>query len=123
MRRMIALYESVHPVNPETGEPIDPYTAVREYPELESLLALCERADTGWVFKTGRDTTTGEIDAVQGMRKGPTYLDVIRITSETRAIVARSWLVGPRAGDFILKKEGHPADVIPLLLSLPEPEV
>jgi hypothetical protein len=105
------------------AEPLDPYRAVDEYPELAPLLAMCERVESGWRFRIAR-AATGEIEAIQGMRfRPPVYMDVVRILSHTRAVVARAWLSGPRAGDFILHKQGPPGPVIALLLSLPEPEM
>jgi hypothetical protein len=95
---------------------------VREYPVLEPLLAMCERVDTGWRFAHKRNHR-GEVVAVQGVRILPgRYLEVVRILSHTSVVVARAWLTGPRAGDFILKRQGAPGVMIPLLLSLPEPE-
>jgi hypothetical protein len=95
---------------------------VEEYPELAPLLAMCERVESGWRFRVAR-TAAGEIEAIQGMRFRPVYMDVVRIVSHTRAVVARAWLCGPRAGDFILHKQGPPGPVISFLLSLPEPEL
>lgn len=107
---------------PPDGWPLDPYAAVREYPVLEPLLAMCERVDTGWRFAHKRNHR-GEVVAVQGVRILPgRYLEVVRILSHTSVVVARAWLTGPRAGDFILKRQGTPGVMIPLLLSLPEPE-
>lgn len=99
---------------------IDPYQAVVEYPELAPLLALAERTDTGWHF--GPMYADGELVAIQGLRTGAGYLDVIRVYGPNRVVVARAWLVGERAGEFLFNREGHPAEVIPALLSLPDPE-
>jgi hypothetical protein len=99
---------------------IDPYRAVVEYPELAPLLALAERTDTGWHFAPMH--AGGELVAIQGLRTGMGYLDVIRIYGPDRVVVARAWLVGERAGEFLFNREGHPAEVIPALLSLPEPD-
>jgi hypothetical protein len=105
------------------SEMIDPYRAVAEYPELAPLLAMCERADSGWHFRIAR-TRAGDIEAIQRMRfRCPVYMDVLRITSHTRAVVARAWLSGPRAGEFILRRQGPPGPAIAALLSLPEPEL
>lgn len=114
----------MHGVNQTFGaEVIDPYRAVAEYPELAPLLAMCERADSGWHFRVAR-TRLGEVEAIQGMRfRSPVYLDVVRIVSHRRAVVARAWLSGPHAGDFILRRQGPPGPTIALLLSLPEPEL
>jgi hypothetical protein len=104
---------------PDVGS-IDPYQAVIEYPELAPLLALCERADTGWAFTHER--RGGEVVAIQGVRHTPGYLDIIRIYSYRRAVVARAPLTGPDAGRLAFHRAGPPADVIPVLLALPEPE-
>jgi hypothetical protein len=102
--------------------PLDPYAAVAEYPVLEPLLALCERADTGWRFRHRRDPT-GEVTAIQGIRVvAGSHMDVVRIYSHDRVVVARAWLVGERAGEFLLNVEGRPEKLIPLLVSLPERE-
>jgi hypothetical protein len=98
---------------------IDPYQAVAEYPELASLLAIAERCDTGWRFRHVREG--GEVVAIQGVRTGSGYLDVIRIFGPERAVVARAWLVGERAGELLFNREGEPGTVIPELLSLGEP--
>jgi hypothetical protein len=104
-------------------QPIDPYTAVAEYPVLEPLLALCERVETGWRFQHKRDAA-GEITAIQGIRivEG-SHMDVLRIFSHERVVAARAWLVGERAGDFMLNLEGRPEKVIRVLVSLPDREV
>ncbi|GDY34012.1 hypothetical protein [Gandjariella thermophila] len=106
----------------QAGYPIDPYAAVAEYPVLEPLLALCERADSGWVFRHKRGRS-GEVTAIQGVRivEG-SHLDVVRIISHERVVVARAWLVGERAGEFMLNIEGRPEKVIPILVSLPDRE-
>jgi hypothetical protein len=102
--------------------PVDPYAAVAEYPVLEPLLALCERTDTGWRFRHRRDAA-GEIAAIQGVRVvAGSHLDVVRIYSHDRVVVARAWLVGERAGEFLLNAVGPPEKVIPLLVSLPDRE-
>jgi hypothetical protein len=104
------------------GRPLDPYAAVAEYPVLEPLLALCERSDTGWVFRHKRDAS-GEITAIQGIRiVAGSHLDVLRLISHDRVVVARAWLVGERAGEFALNVEGRPERLIPLLVSLPDRE-
>jgi hypothetical protein len=107
---------------PSVGLPLDPYAAVEEYPVLEPLLALCERADTGWLFRHKRDAS-GEVTAIQGIRivEG-SHMDVVRIFSHDRVVVARARLVGDRAGEFVLNTEGPPEQVIPLLVSLPDRE-
>jgi hypothetical protein len=107
---------------PGAGQPIDPYAAVEEYPVLEPLLALCERAETGWRFRHKRNTA-GEITAIQGVRiVEDSHMDVVRIVSHDRVVVARAWLVGERAGEFVLNVAGRPENVIPLLVSLPDRE-
>ncbi|WP_137814929.1 hypothetical protein [Gandjariella thermophila] len=98
---------------------IDPYQAIAEYPELAPLLAIAERTDSGWHFRPVH--VRGELVAVQGLRTGLGYLDVIRIYGPDRVVVARALLVGDRAGELVFNQEGHPAEVIPALLSLPEP--
>jgi hypothetical protein len=98
---------------------IDPYQAVAEYPELTSLLAIAERSDTGWYFRHVREN--GELVAIQGVRNGAGYLDIIRIYGPDRAVVARAWLIGERAGELLFNREGEPGTVIPELLSLGEP--
>ena len=98
---------------------IDPYQAVAEYPELSSLLAIAERSDTGWYFRHVHEN--GELVAIQGVRTGTGYLDVIRIYGQDRAVVARAWLIGERAGELLFNRVGEPGAVIPELLSLPEP--
>jgi hypothetical protein len=105
------------------GHPLDPYAAVEEYPVLEPLLALCERADTGWNFRHKRNAA-GEVTAIQGIRivEG-SHMDVLRIISHNRVVVARAWLVGEEAGEFLLNIEGRPEKVIPILVSLPDREV
>lgn len=107
----------------ESEHPINPYDAVREYPELQPLLAIGERADTGWIFAHKRNGL-GELVAVQGVRVRPArgYMDIVRVVSHRLVVVARASLVGPNAGHFIAHHAGHPADVLPLLLTLPEPE-
>jgi hypothetical protein len=96
---------------------------VEEYPVLEPLLALCERADTGWNFRHKRNAA-GEVTAIQGIRivEG-SHMDVLRIISHNRVVVARVWLVGEEAGEFLLNIEGRPEKVIPILVSLPDREV
>ncbi|GDY34006.1 hypothetical protein [Gandjariella thermophila] len=108
---------------PGAGHALDPYSAVVEYPVLEPLLALCERADSGWVFRHKRGRS-GEVTAIQGVRivEG-SHMDVVRIVSHERVVVARAWLVGERAGEFMLNVEGRPEKVIPILISLPDREV
>ncbi|GDY32057.1 hypothetical protein [Gandjariella thermophila] len=108
---------------PESGPPLDPYTAVAEYPVLEPLLALCERADTGWMFRHKRDSA-GQVTAIQGVRiVDGSHMDVVRIIAHDRVVVARARLVGEQAGSFVLNVEGRPEKVIPLLVSLPDREV
>ncbi|GDY33182.1 hypothetical protein GTS_48150 [Gandjariella thermophila] len=107
---------------PPPHPPVDPYAAVEEYPVLEPLLALCERADTGWRFRHKRDAA-GEVTAIQGIRiVDGSHIDVVRIIAHDRVVVARARLVGERAGDFVLNVEGRPEKVIPLLVSLPDRE-
>lgn len=50
-------------------------------------------------------------------------MDVVRIVSHNRVVVARAYLVGEEAGEFMLNVEGRPEKVIPILVSLPDREV
>jgi hypothetical protein len=101
-------------------EILDPDRAVELSPELAPLRDLC--AAGGWLFSVAR--RNGEISAIYGARIcPPRYMDIVRVFGPDRVVVARAWLSGPRAGDFILNREGPPGEVLPLLLALPEPEL
>ena len=90
--------------------------AVREFPELQALLSLCD--DSGWRF-TATVNGQGEVVSVHGVRIWPLdWTDAVGILDRADAQAVRA----DPAGHAVWKREGGLVEVVAALRDLPPPD-